>query len=683
MQPKNKSVIYWKWDDAAIESDLEGKIEDLCSRMDVGTVFIGLHWIKHRFHDKEVQDALRLCCRELHRRGIRLVSEACPRNEAAEFFEKNPGEVAYLTAATELTLDGNGHGETVVDTMQFPHYWRSTPQYAPVLINAFLFEKTGDNGFAEGSQRSARETVTMSAQDGNHTLVRVDAGAAWAGKTAAVFVGIPQPIPDLATNAFGDFYRGLVTSLQEVGADGVMSDEWGYDVIIKIEDPGDDPDFYKKREIYFQHITWSAGFARDYAAVCGRDLTEDLLRLFYSGEPGESIGCVNAYHEAFRGIMRRNDEMMYDLCKEVMGPDTFYGVHPTWWGNNYLQNFEGFKNGFYWWEAKRDIAQTDEIVIMPIRTALAHKWGGDCWYNMWYSMGTRDIRTYFRETWSNVRFCGRTHYLAYECPNEDVVLELKPQGLLEQIEDMDSRVRLLDRVQNSMPDCRVLVLFGMQNALNWFYNDRSAAPWYPRHKVLTPVLECVDKIGQKFLCDMVPTTEIENGSLFADHGKARYGSQEYDAVVLLAPDSMKGSVYAFLEKLDPQRLIVAGGAERFSSGRPLTDRCKEVLDRGVRLDRFDAADEIMEILERWNIRPNRFENGCVLQDGSLVFTAEGKKAVGNPLDVEVVHEGISVSFHGEDVLFLKKDGERYLPVYPKGELLLNGALLTRNKERQK
>ena len=37
--------------------------------------------------------------------------------------------------------------------------------------------------------------------------------------------------------------------LRAAGADGVMSDEWGYDVIIRIEDESTDPDYYKKREI--------------------------------------------------------------------------------------------------------------------------------------------------------------------------------------------------------------------------------------------------------------------------------------------------------------------------------------------------------------------------------------------------------------------------------------------------
>ncbi|MDE6274771.1 MAG: hypothetical protein K2L87_06980, partial [Clostridiales bacterium] len=78
---------------------------------------------------------------------------------------------------------------------------------------------------------------------------------------------------------------------------------------------------------------------------------------------------------------------------------------------------------------------------------------------MWYSMGTRDINTYYVETWRNLRFGGRTHYLGYECPNEAVVLELKPQGMLESIEDMDARVRMYDGVV-SQPDCKLLLLFG-------------------------------------------------------------------------------------------------------------------------------------------------------------------------------------------------------------------------------
>lgn len=671
MQPKNKTVMYWKWEDETLRSDLRGKVNDLCDRFDLGSIFIGLHWIRHRFVDSQVQDALKLVTDEFHRRGVRVISEACPRNEAATFFDTHPEAVAYLTAATEISLDDAGRGEAEVKTPMVSHYWRTIEHVKPCILAAFLVDKTGEGTYAAGSAEAVPTAASITpGEPVSH--VRFDAGARGAGRHAVVFVGIPQTIPDLASDDFGEFYAMLLRTVKKAGVDGVMSDEWGYDVILDVENTDSDPQAYRRRELFMEHLTYSDRFAARYRQVCGRDLKQDLLRLFYveDGRRDLSVRCVNAYHTTFRAIMRGNDDTMYDLCKKILGPDAFYGVHPTWWGNNYLQNFEGFKNALYWWEARRDIAQVDEIVIMAIRTALAHKWGGNTWYNMWYSMGTRDIQTYYRDTWNNVRFGGRTHYLGYECPNEAVVLELKPQGLLESIEQMDARVRMIDDVQNAMPDCRVLVLFGMQNCLNWHYDDRVRPPWYPRHKMLTPVLQCADSIFGQTLCDLVPTTEIENGSLFVDGGKARYGTQDYDAVVLLAPDSMSGACYTFLQKLDPNRLIVAGEAHEFDDGTPLTDECLAVLDSGIRLDSVSCAEEIKKILRDWHIADNRWENGCVLQDGSLIFTAEGEKPTGNPLHVHVTHGGVRVDFDGEDLLFVYRRNGEYVGVYPAGSCRL-------------
>lgn len=664
MQPKNKSVMYWKWDDETLCADLLGKVNDLCDRFDLGSVFIGLHWIHHRFVDAQVQNALKLCADAFHARGVRVISEACPRNEAATFFDEHPEAVAYFTTATEISLDEKGYGEADVKTATVAHYWRTIEHVGAKMLCAFVINKTETGGYVGGAVRADASVDMTSTGEMSH--IRVNGGEAMAGKCAVVFIGIPQSIPDLAADNFAQFYAYLLETARKAGVDGVMSDEWGYDVVLQTEMS------VERQELFMEHLTYSDCFAARYASVCNRDLKEDLLRLFYTeeGHRDLSIRCVNAYHATFRCIMRDNDETMYAICKKVLGPDAFYGVHPTWWGNDYPQNFEGFKNALYWWEAKRDIAQFDEIVIMPIRTAIAHKWGGNTWYNMWYSMGTRDIRTYYRDTWNNVRFGGRTHYLGYECPNESVVLELKPQGLLESIEQMDAEVRMIDPVQNAMPDCRVLVLFGMQNALNWYYNDPSCPPWYPEHKVLTPVLRCADTIFRQTLCDLVPTTEIENGSLFVDGGKVRYGTQTYDALVVLAPDSMNAACYAFLDKVDPTRLIVAGEAHEFDDGTPLSAQCQAVLERGIRLPSLDCAEDIKRILKEWKISDNRWENGCVLQDGSLIFTADGEKPTGNALNVNVIHENLKVDFQGDDFLFLHRNGAAYTPIYPRGTCAL-------------
>lgn len=689
----NRSIIYWKWYDETINGDLLSKIEDICKRTDIEMICIGLHWVELEFTNKKLLDAIKLCRDELHKRGRKIIIEVCPRKEGARFREMvadSPNnEIAYHLTPTEIKLDKRGKGEALVDTPRMMHYWRIMDKDKNQLLAAYslsLYDqealkelkantnKNLDNinrVFESTSLDNVKDAVTISEKEVGTTLVEVDAGEEYADKTVVAFVGIPQPIPDLASDYLPDLFNEMIDAIEDIKVDGLMSDEWGYDIIF-YTDGSEENDYYKKPEIYLKHLTYSDNFAKVYKDISGANLLEDILYFYYveEGNLAKSISKVNSYHKAFRKIMRQNDEDMYEITKKRLGEEIFFGAHPTWWGNNYLQNFEGFKNGLYWWEAKRDIAQTDEIVIMPIRLSLAHKWASDIFYNMWYSMGTRDIKTYYRETWNNVRYGGRTHYLGYECSNEDVVLELYPEGMLESIEDMDAIVRTIDKYQKTGPDSRVLILFGMENSLNWFYDKNQGPEWYPRHKVFSTLLECVDKVFDKYLCDLVPTSEIENASLKIKDNKVTYGSQTYDAVVLLAPDSMNESCFTFLSKVDKSRLIVAGEAHVYDDGKDLRDRDKEILSSGKVLESLESSEEIIGILDEWDIATNKFDNGCVFQDGSLMFTSEGKEATNNPLRVKETYKNLTIDFEGEDMLYLHKEDGKYTPIYPKGILKL-------------
>ncbi|HZK33780.1 MAG TPA: hypothetical protein VFD33_00530 [Bacillota bacterium] len=664
----NNSLIYWKWDNSSLEEQsIIEKVSDLCSRTKMQYVSLGLHWVEKEFFDEELLAALKVCSRELHKHGRKFIVEVCSRKEGEAFFRSFPNDIAYLTTATEVQLDDHGKGRAEVDTSKAPHFWRISQHQAKILCGYTLVKGEG-NRFESGSQALIKEGIVLETDPSGKSSVEVDLGGKLADKQAVVFVGVPQPIPDLASENINKLYTQMLDALKGINVDGLMSDEWGYDVNFGIDENPEDPKM--KGEVFFKHISYSKNFDKSYQDLSGESLLENLLYLFYEddGNRGRSIKAVNDYHKTFRSIMRRNDEDMYRLAKEKLGDETFYGAHPTWWGNNYKQNFEGFKNGFYWWEAKRDIAQTDEIVIMPIRTALAHKWESPYWYNMWYSMGTRDIKTYYRESWENLRFGGRTHYLSYECPNEQVVLELKPEPLLENIEEMDRLIRTTDPYQKAAADSRVLILFGMENSLNWFYNDQVSPPWYPEHKVLSKVLECTDRVFADYLCDLVPTSEIINGSLKIDEGKVTYGSQEYDAVVLLGPDSMEPGVFTFISKLDPSRLMVAGDFSDYYDGSPLSDEDISILKRGIYEEDLYCPEKIVSVLKEWDIDANRFDNGCVMQDGSIIFTAEGKQASGNPLRVEASYKDTHISFEGEDFLLLRKGDKGFQPHYLKGNL---------------
>lgn len=676
----NQSMICWKWDDSSIEGDYLAKARELAERFHGDTVCIAEHWVRRPFDDPKLLECLRECADYFHSIGKKLCVEACIRNEGERFFERFPKDVAWLSHMVETDLDGEGNAQVILDIEPVYHYWRVAGQNGPQkVLGAWTFDKCGEASYMPGSRKNIRDAVEIeiSEKGGGSEVcrqinygggikedaspvvntLRISAGKENAGKSAAVMVGTLQPIPDLASEHLMEYYTIMMEAAKSAHVDGVFSDEWGYDVILKIEEVNP----YDDNHLFLRHLSVSDAMAARYAdRYPGYSLYEDLLELYYApkGREEVSVAAINRYVGNLRAITAGNDLEMYDIMKKILGKDAFYGIHPTWWGSVDSLNFEIFKNGFYWWEAIRDIAQTDEAVIVPIRTALAHKWKSPIWYNMWYSMGTRDIRTYFRETWNNVRYGGRTHYHGFECPNEAVVLELRQPGLLEQIETMDSRVRMIEPWQTTQPDSRVLMLFGMEAVSNWRLCQVPHPNWAPQNKLLDKVLHTAAKLFDTLLLDLVPTSEIANASLKIKDGRAVYGTQTYDTVVLLMPESMDKSCYPFLASLDPQKLLVYGAYSCYNSGEPVSETDQKILERAFcQKTSIPSETEIAEHILATGVRANRWNNGCRFQDGSVIFTGSGEKNIGNELSVDTYIDGHHVQFHGEDYLFLRFDGK--------------------------
>ena len=693
----NQSILYWKWDDASLAGGLAAKTADLTARYGGDNIAVGIHWVRREYDELELQNAIAQTANRLHAQGKRLHVETCLRNEGTSFFRNYPSERAWLTICAEVQLDAEGRGEIALDVEPVYHYWRAAGQNGPERVfGGWAFTKTGEGFLEEGSIQNILSCCRIETRKDNaaapgppqlaaggsgvpedaaqmRCVLKVDAGNACALLAAAVVVGTPQPIPDLASPCLMEHYERMLATAAAAGVDGVISDEWGYDVILAIHQPNP----YDDKTLHLRHLSLSDNISRWYGKLFpGCRLYDDLIWLYYAPEntPQRRVAAINRYIATLRDIMRQNDEDMYAAAKRALGPNAFYGVHPTWWGSADSLNFEVFKNGWYWWEAKRDIAQTDETVSVPIRTAMAHKWGGPIWYNMWYSMGTRDIKTYFRDTWNSLRYGGRTHILGYECPNEPVVLPLSPPGMLEQIEDMDALVRQMEPWQGTQPDCRVLLLFGMEAATNWALVGAPKPPWIPENPVQKAVLRAANDLNNLYLCDLVPSTEIVNGSLRLDSGQAVYGNQRYDAVVLLAPESLDLACFNWLRALTPNTLAVCGHAHMDNTGHPLTPENQALLGANRVFDTTPEGHELAPWLAAHGVRANRYENGCVFQDGSLLFTAIGEKSSGNPLAITCTHKDVHIQFQGLDCLWLKfEEGETRVTAFSPqpGVLTLN------------
>lgn len=55
----------------------------------------------------------------------------------------------------------------------------------------------------------------------------------------------------------------------------------------------------------------------------------------------------------------------------------------------------------------------------------------------------------------------------------------------------------------------------------------------------------------------------------------------------------------------------------------------------------------------WGVSKNKYANGCVFEDGSILFTVSGGKENGNPLCVDEEIRGHRLVYRGEDYLGIR------------------------------
>ncbi len=650
MQPI-PSIIYWKWDDSILTPGaLEGKVHELVRRTTFDIVFVGVHWMSLPITDPRVIDKIAQACHLLHRAGRKLVMELDARNQYSVFIQRYPDDVVYSFFFAETTLDENGWGSIEFDSPHAFHYFQpSGVKGIERILGSWTFTLTEDGKAIVPGTIADVLAHTTYVNAGEKTRITVQAGAAHAHKRVAVLPAFRQAITNMFSSHFYHFYEELFQKLAHIPLDGVQVDEWGVDVMISAIDD----------TAVTLCQTYADGLAQLYQTHCGTELAQDLLYFKYpvKGQEQAAYQIVNDFNHVLRQKMVENETWIYNQAKRVFGPDAFVGAHPTWWGSPTKLHLEVLKNGWDWWEVPRDYGQTDETVSVPIRLALARKAGGPVWYNMWYSMGTRRLDTYFQETWRNARYGGRTHYHGFECPNEDVVLELKGPGILEEIETMEQLIRRINAFQRGLPDSRILVVFGMEAATNWVMNEPGLSAWRCSSPTQERILELSrDLFEAGYLHDLVPSTEIANGSVRLEKGKLHYGKgHTYDALIFLFPENISAEVWAFLKRCKAQGIPLTGCGTltRLNGGRNVQDEFAQWREGLCWWEQLTEVGPLVAVVQQWGLAVNHFDSGAVFTDGSVIFTGAGVKNVGNPLEVKERIFGRLVEFSGEDFLALK------------------------------
>lgn len=619
-----------------------------------------------RFHDKEVvdeviHDAVKNAAEYAVKRNIVLAPDLDLRNARRAFRNQHPDELQKLLRVQEVGLSANEAVETSLTSIRnlSDHYSGGRiPKYDPLessLLRVYSYRST-EEGIEPETLKEITEQcrVVYSAEDS----IRISIPGGGENFThACVMVAFTIFYPDIFAPHLMEFQRKLIEQYADAPLAGVCKDEWGF------------PPYFPRYALENTYDFWySEHRARAYSKrTGGRDLLADCLLMarVIRGKEVERQVAINQFREMSleRNAALEND--FYDAVKDAFGPHAAVTVHPTWWP--YPDYNEMKKNGLDWWSVKRDWAQTDEIVPFGARTALCKKWGSPIWYNMYYT------RVFSDQLWSSVLGGGRLDYLGFQRLYDPPLMRA------------ETRIRLLNTISKSPLDCPVAVIFGHAGAMNW------AGPHF--NDVGMPLLNLFWNTG--YPADLIPTSEIDNGSLQIDpDGWVRYGEQRYAAVILYHPEFDKRSTSEFFLKAANGKtaLFRIGRWTRDFYGEPVDEEKMLPPTMKLETDYRYAYLNVMEVLRTQDIPPQTpaTENldetyyslrdfsevskfppttgFCRLIDGTVIHVAGTHDVSGDPIRSGFSLNGHPVAFDAVGVAAVRLDGQGDLQALCAGSL---------------
>lgn len=468
--------------------------------------------------DREVHDQIKSAAIYAGRHGISLVMDLDVRLARQAFADRYADELQEIVRIREVSLSSDTPTQLEIDAMNLgDHYTFQARGYDCVssrLFRVYAYS-SGEDGINPTTVKDITDRCTVKQADGNGQCVAIPAASGGDRQTACVMAAFTLFTPDVFAPHLLAFERAILDQYADVPLAGACKDEWGF--------PGRfDP---RTDDLWYSEPMAAAYKARRPE----NDLIRDMLLMAKPerGRERDRAAAINHYMEMCRLRNAEVENHFYDAIKEVFGPHAMSATHPTWYA--FPSANEAFKNGLDWWACKRDLAQTDEGTPFCARTALAKKWNSPLWYNMYYD---KAIEFYEEDLWRHALGGGRINFHPlWPRTMEDLNVSLLQGDLMR----ADCRVRLLNYISTAPIDCPVAVIFGHPSALNW------SGPHFA--DVGLSISDELWKAGH--YADLIPSSEITEGSLKVADGYIQYGPQRYEAAVLYRPEYERAEIATF------------------------------------------------------------------------------------------------------------------------------------------
>lgn len=659
----------WGWRTKDLQNDeYKESIDQISKNSPFNLIILFLRFPDKEIIDKKVHDQVKLATEYALQQNIAFVADIDVRQARQTFKELYPKDLQQMLRIKEISLSSINSVTTTIQSIDLSDHYSGGEIINHIPLNSELLRvysySLTDNEIDTKTIREITDKCIVNYSSKDSIIVTIP-NSTNSNTTASVMCSFTHLYPDIFSPNLVKFQQKIIKDYGDIPLAGVCKDEWGFPPYQNfVFNPY--PDSYRTD---IDDFWFSNSMAQVYSEnTNGRDILFDFLLMSKEmvGKESERMMSINTFNEM---VFKRNSDLetdFYQTVKETFGPDAAVTVHPTWWP--YPESFEYIKNGLDWWRAKRDWAQTDEIVPFAVRTALSKKWNSPVWYNMYYQKG--DLA---EQMWSSVLAGGRICYLSYPLLFDSKLMRA------------ENRIRLLNYITESQLDSPVAVIFGHTSTMNWgreYYDDVG--------------MELIDSLWHRgYPADLIPTSEIDNGSLYIDkNGNICYGSQKYEAVVLYHPEFEKNTTFEFFNKAikgDTKMFIIGNWTQNFN-GEPINGNglLPSVMTPYSSID--EIIPKLLETLERKHvfkhssatyIISDKFKyladfnhksfapattGYCKLIDGTIIHTAGTNDVSGDTLKLNYEINGQNIEIDAIGVSAVRLDDQNNLEALVAGEL---------------
>jgi hypothetical protein len=611
--------------------------------------------------DPKVHDQIKAAANYARAHDMALVMDLDVRLARQAFMDRYPDELQEIVRLREVPLSETGEVRLNIEAINLgDHYTfaaRSYDSLAGRLLRAYSY-RTGPHGAEPDSVRDITERCRVIQADAKELIITMPCVASDHGRTAGIMAAFKLFTPDVFAPHLIQFERDIIRQYADVPLAGACKDEWGF------------PGRFAPRtdDLYFSRFMAEAYTRRRP----GRDLIRDLLLMCLpeQGKQGERSAAINHYMEMNRQRNGQVETEFYKSIKTVFGKQAMVGTHPTWFP--FLSREEVFKNGWDWWIARRDLAQTDEATPFCVRTALAKKWRSPLWYNMYYD---GQAGSYAEDIWRHALGGGRMNFHPlWPRSKENLTTSLLSGNLLR----AECRIRLLNCISTAPVDCPVAVVFGHPAALNWAGSGFAQAG-----------LELSNALWERgAYADLIPSSEIMNGALvIGSDGHIQYGSQTYAALVLVQPQFERLKMAEFFRQASKRgktALFRVGDWTMDFEGRSIDGNL--TLPVEMQVDTIDhCVKKVLAHLKATGFEPHtpctwhksagfvssmmpQPRGQCRLLDGTVILASGVTGVMGDPILQNLQVAGQEVAFDAVGVAAVRLDRKGKLMAMAAGGL---------------